>query len=523
MPQNNAALYGENKGAAQIIDTTSGAQQGFAQALARQQQQRQLELKQLTDRQAQLRPDGLRNDADRQDFFNQVADWTNKAKTAMNERDPYKKSLAQSQADQAYLQAQDLVNRSKQGAIKDNTMTQALLDNAKRHQYTDTAVADAQANFKRGVNDKNYISDYTALQRAPDLAGFDKRVKDLNDARLNNTQENYKLGPLTNIGNTQQTPITKYKQADAHAQALDYLNEATVNPDFANVLEKKYPQLYQGAQTEQQYHEAHALAAAQLAKDNVLYKDMGTTFTKNDETDADKAALHAKNRLFDAAHPTFSQVQSNLPTPIQQHYVEPMRNGGVPELDQFLSLADKGQFRATEKPTASVVNGYHVIHIPDQVTVDQKVAKANEAAKKGYADNKEYNDDAKHFWQKGTPKTFEESSQYTDPYKVVKPAEDISLDPTNKVDYYAKAGTIANRLHIPVGEVNNMAGGKGGRGTIPTSGKLTEPIKTDDGIKLSKPQKTIIKSSDIPSKAAALGWTIEEYTNLLKKQGIKIQ
>ncbi len=360
MPINNAALYGINKGAAQIIDTTSDAEKQFANLLAKKQLQRQQELKALADQQTKLNPDGLRNDADRKDFFDQAANWRTKSIAAMNERDPYKRSLAQSEAQKSYMQAQDLVSRSKQQAVKDNAFNTFAMNNATRHQLTDDAITKGLANTQVGVNSPDIISDYSSLQRAPDVAAFEKRVKDINDNRLNNAQEQYKLGPLTQIGNTKQTPISKYKQVDAHTQALDYLNEATVNPEFANVLEHKYPQIYQGAQTEDQYHQAHALASAQLAKDNALYKDMGTTFTKNEAPDNFYAHLRARIAAGDVGGGVIGTPR-DLTIPYKDGSARVVAKGYVPINSAALNLAGSPTYDLSngEKDPQTLSSGDH--------------------------------------------------------------------------------------------------------------------------------------------------------------------
>lgn len=493
----NTNLYSIGKGGAQILDTTSGAQQGFAQILARQQAQRQQELKQLTDQQVLLKPDGLRNDADRQDFFKQAQDWKQKAIDASNETNPYKKSLLKSQADQAYLQAQDLVNRSKQQAVKDNQFQQFAMNNATRHQLTDDAVAKGLANANTGVNSPGLINDYSILQRAPDIAAFEKRVKDLNENRLNNTQENYKLGPLTAVGNTKQTPITKYKQADAQTQALDYLNEATINPEFANVLQHKYPQIYQGAQTEQQMHEAHALASAQLVKDNPLYKDMGTTFSKQDtsETDVERLALFKQEQLYRQQHPSYGQAQSGQPLPFEHNYVAPIQKGGLPAIQKILSLASPTQFREGEKPIPTLgSDGMYKIDVPDQTDLKKNgndIIKANKQAELNY--NKSPSKTGNIFSSNRKIIPWKESDDYKDlisdeannPYVVKKTGEPIYMDPSNPIDIQTKAQILADRLHIPVDKINTMLGGTGKHGlNSDIKQQLANPTKT------GKPTKT---------------------------------
>lgn len=473
MPVNNAQFYGTGKGAAQVIDTTSGAQQQFGQILAKQQAQRQLELKQLTDQQAQLKPDGLRNDADRQDFFNQVNDWRNKSIAAINERDPYKKSLAQSQAQQAYMQAQQTVSKSKEQGLRDNAFNQFAMNNATRHQLTDDAVQKGLANVNVGVNNPKIINDYSTLQRAPDYDAFDKKVKELHTGAMNNSVEQDVLGkPVTVAGNTM-VPWSKVKNVDAQTLAHQYMNEATFKPEFAVALEARYPDLYANAKTDDDFHVAHALAATKLANEQELSRTVNTGYTNAKDTDAQKLALFKQEQLFRQAHPSFVSQNNQLPTPIQHEYVAPMVNGGIPEMQRFVDLAPKGQFKPGEKIVPTIQNGYKVFNIPDQVELKKngvQIISDNAKVKAKYEKNPEtvggflgmgskpvkWEDSEKH-------KTVNENEK-NNPYKVIKAAEQVTLNPNDQTDAYAKAAELAERLKIPVEKINSMVGGTGKHG-----------------------------------------------------------
>lgn len=471
MPTNNASLYGLNRGAAQVIDTTSGAQQQFGQILARQQQQRQLELKQLTDQQAQLKPDGLRNDADRQDFFNQVNDWRNKSIAAINERDPYKKSLAQSQAQQAYMQAQQTVSKSKEQGVRDNAFNQFAMNNATRHQLTDDAIQKGLANVNVGVNDPKIINDYSTLQRAPDYEAFDKKVKELQTGAMNNAVEQDVLGkPVTVAGNSM-IPWSKVKNVDAQGLAHQYMNEATFRPDFAVALEARYPDLYANAKTDDDFHVAHALAATRLANEQELSRTVNTGYNNAKDTDAQKLTLFKQEQLFRQQHPSIATVNAQQPQPFEHNFVATIQKGGVPAVQKMLSFAPSEQFEPDKKPEVTQdSNGIIKIAPPDQVELKKNgadIIKANAAAKAEYEKKPEHNG----WFGTGTAKTWEESSGYLDPtveennpYKSRKAVEPIYIDPNNPIDIQTKAAILADKLHIPVTKINAMLGGTGGHG-----------------------------------------------------------
>jgi hypothetical protein len=509
MPVSNTQFYGINKGGAQVIDPTSGAQQGFAQMLARQQQQRQQELKQLTDQQAQLKPDGLRNDADRQDFFNQVQDWRNKSIGAMNERDPYKKSLAQSQAQQAYMQAQNTVAKSKQAAATWAPVASVLADPTKRYEYGDDAVKEFMANNQRGVNDKAYNPNPYSLKSAPDIDYFNKNTKAINDGLINNAVKTVTLGPVSKdgVGNPIQyqtegqkiDPMAENGLAHQIANRASFINGVPVDARYFNALKGRNADLFADVKSEDDMHNAINLAAAREAHQGQLYKPGASSIYKNGETDTDKLQLAKDKWDYEGKHPhiTFGQIQNQQPLPFEHNYVAPIQKGGVPAINNVLKLASPAQFRDGEKPVATVTpDGMYKIDVPDQVDLKkngQDIIKANKEAKADY--EKAGGTEGSLWWKKKVP--WEQSQAYKDltddesnnPYVTKKSGEPIYMDPGNPIDIQTKAQLLADRLHIPVDKINTMLGGTGKHG-----------LNTDIKQQLSNPQKTVK-----PTKGNPLG------------------
>lgn len=475
----NISLYGLGKGAAQVIDTTSGAQQQFGQILARQQQQRQQELKQLTDQQAQLKPDGLRNDADRQDFFNQVNDWRNKSIAAINERDPYKKSLAQSQAQQAYMQAQQTVNKSKEQGLRDNAFNQFAMNNATRHQLTDEAVQKGLANMKVGVNNPNIINDYGTLQRAPDYEAFDKKNTGFLTKHWNNAVEQDVLGQPQQIAGNTVTPWSKVKKIDPLLLAHDIMNEATFNPNYAVALEASYPDLYANAKTDDDFHVAHALAATRLANEQELQKTVNTGYMPAKETDAEKLDLNKKIWDYRIKHPMPSQGIANSAAPNAiQNYVTAAYNGDTNAGKAYVSYIDtkKNNMKPGDKPDYVVENGKRYVVIPP--VYDPKTLKTMDAAQKAY--EAKGGTQGSLWWKEKVP--WEQSDQFKKLQPSFAPKEDAQKIPLpdDEIGYRAAMAKIGHDYGLPISAINEAGGlhnqklqQKLGTNALPT----TKPIK----------------------------------------------
>lgn len=466
MTTNNSQFYGINKGSAQVINT-DGVLGQFGQMLAKQQAQRQLELKQLTDQQAQLKPDGLRNDADRKDFFSQANDWKQKKIAAMNERDPYKKSLLNSQADQSFMQAQSTVSQSKQQAAKDLAFNQFAMNDATRHQLTDDAVTKGLANAEVGVNDPRLIKEYSSLGRQVDH----KKIIDQLDAADKDALKQSPWGTPTiknmTVAGRQAAFINNSRTLDPKDRAQMFSQMYDTNRDFPKFFNDVYPQIYNNPNLSPEQQKQAAIG--QYIKDSGDVSEYSAPQEKAGLA-PDKFYAHYNYEL---AHPKANAAQTNAPTPIQHNYVAPIVDQGMPAVDKFIRLAPKTQFREGEAPVIKDNNGYIDITMPDQVELKkngQDIIKANKQAKKDYEDagGKEGGflgiGAKKTPWEQSDTKKDLDLNEDNNPYKVLKPGQNITLDRSDPIDLNAKAAALARDYKIPVEQINSMAGGKGKHG-----------------------------------------------------------
>lgn len=466
MPQSNTQFYGLNKGGAQIIDTTSGAQQGFANILARQQQQRQLELKQLTDQQAQLKPDGLRNDADRQDFFNQTQNWRQKSIDAMNESDPYKKSLLKSQADQAYMGAQSTIAKSKQAATDENSSANELLQPTFSDHYQDGTVAAFNKNRQLGVNDANYVQNFLSKQeqQADHVKALDRleKIKDAGIAAATpgtpviNTIKDPKTGqPYHTIQQTQ-----TYDPAD---WKTDLSNEYDLNKNTRKTLYDVYPQ----------FSKNPALTPQQV-KDSILQQYMADSGeqskTKQTVGEDQKPVRYSAAQLWNLRH----YGSPNNPNTIIGNQLTPaqiiasnMSNGNLNDIkNHFLNLVPKGQY-GDKKPDFNIDpnTGEHVFNFPEHVTQNVKNVAFNNELKKGYEKNKETTGGFLGIGGTDVPFKDSEAAKTLKPeYNTKSPSSTYRLNPNDKEAYLAQFGQMAKDQGVSTSALNQMLGGKGNRG-----------------------------------------------------------
>lgn len=466
MPTNNTQFYGTNKGAAQVIDN-SGVDNAFGGLLVKQQQQRQLELKQLTDQQAQLKPDGLRNDADRQDFFNQTQNWRQRSIDAMNESDPYKKSLLKSQADQAYMGAQNTIAKSKQAAATWAPIANILADPTKRYEYDDNAVKEFTANNQRGVNDAAYNPNPFTLKSAPDIDYFNKNTKAINDGLINNAVKTTTLSPISKdgVGNPIQyqtegqriDPMAENGLAHQIANRASFINGVPVDARYFNALKARNSDLFGNVQTEDDMHNAINLAAAREAHSGQLYKPGASSIYKNSSTDDDKYELFKKEQLFRQLHPSYAVANNQAPNTVQ-NYVSDMYNGNQQAGKTFASLIPNNGFKQGEQPDFNIVNGKHILTIPAEY--DPKTLNQMNVDKQRYALSPQKQGGILGFG--GTPIPYEQSDAFTKnqgKYVPKKSAQTIELPRTSDVDYRAKAIEVANNNGIPVSAINEEGGG----------------------------------------------------------------
>jgi len=477
MATNNAILYGIGQGSAQIINNGE-INNGFAQLLAKQQAQRQQEVKALADQQAQLKPEGLRNDADRKDFFNQVDDWRNKAVSAQNERDPYKKALLKSQADNAYLQAQDLVSKSKQRAQIENQLSNHLLDDTFRHQYKDDAVNTFLNGKQLSVNDPN-LPNPDMMARQVDHRKIMDLLDKADQAALKQTQ--YSTPIITNqkVGNRVMPFIQQNRTLDPADRAQMYSQMYDTQPDIKKFFNDVYPQAFQAGLSPKAQRDA---AIQQYIKDSGDVSEFHAPVPKPEPVDN-----FYSHYAYELAHPRAGAANSQL-TPAQMIIAGNPTNGqpGMLQGDQtamnrFISLHPKGQYGGKEpEATVDPLTNEHVFKFPAQVVPDEKAIKDNQKLRASYNNNPEKQGCILGFG--GTPIPIEKSKKAAllqPEVKVKRPAQEYRLNPADGQTYISQAAQMAADQNIKLPQLNQILGQKSGHGMInPTTTKIP-PTKKD--------------------------------------------
>ncbi len=522
MATNNASLYGTNRGEAAVFDlspVTNAFNNLLQKKYAEQQRQRQQEVETLQAQQQRLNPTGLRNDADRDLFFNQVGDWREKSIAAMNERDPSKRAKAASEAQAAYMQAQDLVARSKQQAEMDKQMGGLLLDPTKRYKFAPEAVQQYQENLKRPITDANLIKNYSTLGLAPDSDYFNKQTKTFNEDLLKNAVQSVELGKKYKdaAGNLIQNQ-SAFQRITPEPLAERIAGMAKTDQKYLVALEAKHPELFKQAQSEKDLDSAINQAAMAEAQAGILSRPVGSPRIYNpQQTDAEKLALHRMMRQYDINNPTSGGSGGSL-TPAQV-LVTQMQTQVPGSVEKLISLAPASQY-AGKKPVikTDASTGEHVFEFPAQVAgKDYAAIKANTKLKQDYEKKPEKE---KQPWYKSDIKIpFEKSETYKQlrPEIITKrPAQTYRLNPASP-DYIAKAAEMAKEQNINLNELNKIEGQKGGRGQI-------EQAKTAP--KQEQPKAKTVPVSKIKSlvgKPGYEGYTEKELMDYYKSQGYNVQ
>lgn len=443
----NIGLYGLNRGGAQVIDTTSGAQQQFSNLLSRQQQQRQLELKQLTDQQAQLKPGALRNQDELGDFLKYQNNWRQQSINAINEKDPYKKSMAQSQADMAYQQAQNFVARSKQAQQDEQGVYTNLSDPTKRYNYAPGAVDQFSANRQLSVDNPKFVKNIgTTLQAAPDYDYFTKTTKGINDKLISSAQQSYQWDkPVLDPTGKKLQPWTLGQNIDPNAEnglAHQISNQATADPKYLAALHARNPDIFANVKTPDDLHMAINLAATKEAQQGELYRKVGHGIEKPNQPDR-----FYEHYDYELAHPKPGVAVANQPTPAQT-LITDMQKGVPGTGEKLLSLAPKGQY-GNAKPLIGIDpnTSEHVFSFPP----------ITEPIKKNIELNAQEKIDAK---KDGRDANLLPETTIKQPSKIYR------LNP-NSPNYIADAAQMAKDQNINLTQLNQIESVKGGHGQIP--------------------------------------------------------
>jgi len=494
MATNNSALYGINRGEAQVFDT-SGIDNAFQQLLARKQQQRQQEIKQLTDQQAQLRPEGLRNDAERQKYFNGVNDWRNLSIQAQNEKNPYQKSLLKSKADQAYLGLQSFVSSAKQAAKNEDAFGQMLLNPTIRDRYTPDVVNKYLANRNLSHDDPNYVKDFNTYEQQVDHSKVLDRIDKANKLLLDQAKWGTPVLQNTKVGNRNATFINNSRAVSPEAQADKYGQMYEADREFKKMLMDIHPEIYNDPNLTPQQQKAAAIGA--LIKNQGPIAEYKAPQEKQDQPPNMTLANHIAMRNYDIAHPLPGQSTSQY-TPAQilvggsPNGDRGMIQGNTDAMKHLVNLAPKSQYGKGNAPVVAIDpnTGNHIFRFPAQVVTDKKAVNDNKKLRAEYEQDPETKGGFLGIGAKKIPfEQSERAKQLKPEISVKKPEQTYTLDPNDPNGYFGQVSQMAKDQNISLGELNKIQGGKGGKGIIPTATNKQVAIQPQQ-------QKTILYNVD---------------------------
>lgn len=230
---------GLGEGSAQVFGHNPAVAQ-YAQILAKQQAKRDADNKYLADTLAQAKPEGLRNDADRQSFYKKYADLKNQAISAEGEKDKFKKAMAVANVRQGIMDLNSYVDQSKKQAAKENQFAQAYIQNPTA--WSDESIDSHRKSTNLAVDDPNVVKDYTTLARQPDLVKLDTRLKKVRDDLLDGVKGEDMVTSRKKVGNKWVNTVQTKYTADPEDVNHAFLNEFDINRDFQHQLVSQYGQ-----------------------------------------------------------------------------------------------------------------------------------------------------------------------------------------------------------------------------------------------------------------------------------------
>lgn len=190
---------------------------------------------------SKVKSDGLRNDADRQEFFKRYENIKNTAISTRGERDPLKKAMAKAQIKDELLRLQDYANRSKEQGAKEADWAKAYMANPVA--WGDNSLKAYQQSAQSPLDAPTLVKDFTTLQRQPDV---DKINKDLSGLIAGNLKQqvwktNRSIGKKGNMAGTYETDMREVNPEDIYKGAVNYYD---LHPDFQRQLQTQYADLY---------------------------------------------------------------------------------------------------------------------------------------------------------------------------------------------------------------------------------------------------------------------------------------
>lgn len=230
---------GIGQGAAQVYQQSPAIAQ-FGQILAQQKAKRDADRAYLANELASVQPAGLRNDADRSQFFNQYSQIKQQAIDADNIRDPLKRAMAIANVRQGMMGLSSYVDRSKKQAVEEAGFAKAYMANPDA--WTDEAIKQYRDTKERAVADPSLLTDFTSLQRAVDGSKIDAQHKAIDDSLLKQSVWGTPVIQNTTVAGKKAAFITNSREVDPTQRYEAYLHAATVDPHTRQFYRQNYPE-----------------------------------------------------------------------------------------------------------------------------------------------------------------------------------------------------------------------------------------------------------------------------------------
>jgi hypothetical protein len=304
----------------------------YGALLQKQQLRKQQEQQALATELAQVKPDGLRNDADRGVFYNKYNDVKNLAAKIPYEKDGWSKAQLKAQVDKGLLELNDYAVRSKQQGTNESEWSKAYMANPEH--WGDDALKHVQASKQAALDDDGVVKDFTAIQRVPNVDKIHKDLSGIVKANLESQvwADNRLKG---REGNKTGTFVQSSRTVDPEGLYHAVANYYDVNPDFKRHLQLTHPELYQDSDPTT----AKANAIKNYVDNAVQSQMLGATKESkpkkfDPDWQPDKFYEHA---AYSAAHKTTGNGKAQDPTYFQD-LSERIRGGDDDARQEFGKL-----------------------------------------------------------------------------------------------------------------------------------------------------------------------------------------
>jgi len=464
---NGKLLIGQGYGDATVWNPNQQVQ-NFANIVAQQKADQASKDKALIDQLATIKPEGIR-EYDKEDFKAKYNEYKNSFIGANNlPKNSRERLEALAEVQRKYGELGDFIGKSKEEKAREMAISNSLVQQP--HLFSDDAHQRLLASMKSPMSASGFIkgNDYNALERYVDPIKMDKLYSDFKTGLVKNTQFDNGVQTPGRQGDKKGVFITQSRgiPMDGENGALNnLLNFATVNKDFKKYIGDRYKDI----QSEDP-QQTLAMQLKQYAAD------------RGDE-----------KGFYDVAKPVFKPAykpeKDKEPSWLQSFY---MRQYGTPtkppaasddHRDAFISAIQQGE-RTARTQLINAANSAGAKFNPTDDAVEiifQKPVKQTEKDKDG--------------------------------------KEKITTVMQDEVFTIPKDGAQTDVI-----QVNNLLDKLNLFKKRPLyTAKVNQYDTPKPTVKAPATAPKTIKQSDIATKASAAGYTVKEYTDLLKQRGIKIQ